>query len=64
MSQTLPFQGSALGLSAEGLARASSNLAVHVPEIGTVLAVETSGLIARGGQYNSGLKTKWRVLTS
>ena len=43
MSQTLPFQGSALGLSAEGLARASSNLAVHVPEIWTVLAVETSG---------------------
>jgi hypothetical protein len=43
MSQALPFQGSALGLSAEGLARASSNLAVHVPEIWTVLAVETSG---------------------
>jgi N-acetylmuramidase len=43
MSQVLPFQGSALGLSAEGLARASSNLAVHVPEIWTVLAVETSG---------------------
>jgi hypothetical protein len=43
MSQGLPFQGSALGLSAEGLARVSNNLAVHVPEIWTVLAVETSG---------------------
>ena len=43
MSQALPFQGSALGLSAEGLARVSNNLAVHVPEIWTVLAVETSG---------------------
>src|SRR6267154_5048432 len=43
MSQTLPFQGSALGLSAKGLARASSNLAVHVPEIWTVLAVGSSG---------------------
>jgi len=43
MAQALPFQGSALGLSPAGLARVSSNLAIHVPEIWTVLAVETSG---------------------
>jgi hypothetical protein len=43
MSKQLPFQGSAFGLSSDGLARVSSDLGVHVPEIWTVLAVETSG---------------------
>jgi N-acetylmuramidase/Putative peptidoglycan binding domain len=39
----LPFQGNAFGLSSDGLAKVSSSLGVHVPEIWTVLAVETSG---------------------
>jgi hypothetical protein len=43
MPQPMPFQGSAFGLSSDGLARVSSNLGVHAPEIWTVLAVETSG---------------------
>jgi hypothetical protein len=43
MSQPMPFQGSAFGLSPDGLARVSSNLGVHAPEIWTVLSVETSG---------------------
>jgi hypothetical protein len=43
MPQIMPFQGSAFGLSSDGLARVSSKLGVHAPEIWTVLAVETSG---------------------
>jgi len=43
MPPGLPFQGTAFGLSSEGIAKVSTNLAVHVPEIWTVLAVETSG---------------------
>lgn len=43
MPPGLPFQGTAFGLSSAGIAKVSSNLAVHVPEIWTVLAVETSG---------------------
>jgi N-acetylmuramidase/Putative peptidoglycan binding domain len=43
MPQTLSFQGTASGLSSDGLARVSTGLGVHAPEIWTVLAVETSG---------------------
>jgi hypothetical protein len=43
MSPLLPFQGSALALSADGLAGVSSDLGVHAAEVWTVLAVETSG---------------------
>ena len=43
MAETLPFQGSGIALTAAGLAKVSSSLTVHVPEIWTVLAVETSG---------------------
>lgn len=43
MPQPLPFQGGALALSADGIATVSGVLAVHAPEIWTVLAVETSG---------------------
>jgi len=39
----LPFQGTALALSTDGLGAVSQKLGVHVPEIWTVLAVETSG---------------------
>jgi hypothetical protein len=39
----LPFQGTALALSADGLGAVSQKLSVHAPEIWTVLAVETSG---------------------
>jgi hypothetical protein len=39
----LPFQGSALSLSSNGLAGVAKNLGVFAPEIWTVLAVETSG---------------------
>ena len=40
---SLPICGKALALSADGLATVCSKLGVHVPEIWTVLAVETSG---------------------
>lgn len=43
MPQALSFQGNASGLSSDGLARVSTGLGVHAPEIWTVLAVETSG---------------------
>ena len=43
MPESLPFQGSALALSTDGLATAGHVLGVHAPEIWTVLAVETSG---------------------
>jgi hypothetical protein len=39
----LPFQGTALALSADGLGAVSQKLNVHAPEIWTVLVVETSG---------------------
>jgi hypothetical protein len=39
----LPFQGTALALSRDGLGVVSQKLGVHAPEIWTVLAVETSG---------------------
>jgi len=39
----LPFQGTALALSTDGLGAVSQKLGVHAPEIWTVLAVETSG---------------------
>jgi N-acetylmuramidase/Putative peptidoglycan binding domain len=39
----LPFQGTAMALSSDGLSAASQTLGVHAPEIWTVLAVETSG---------------------
>jgi hypothetical protein len=39
----LPFRGTALALSSEGLAEVASNLGVHAPEIWAVLAVETKG---------------------
>src|SRR5579885_2614771 len=39
----LPFQGTALALSSEGLAEAASKMGVFATEIWTVLAVETSG---------------------
>src|SRR3954469_3450997 len=40
---SLPAQGTARALSAEGLAAVCSQLAVHAPELWTVLSVETSG---------------------
>lgn len=43
MPQLLPFQGSALALSSDGLSGVSSELGVHAAEIWTVLGVETSG---------------------
>src|ERR1700736_6171754 len=43
MTQSLPFQGSAFGLTPDGLASVGSGLGVHAPEIWTVLTVETSG---------------------
>lgn len=39
----LPFQGTAFALSSGGLAEVAGSLGVHVPEIWTILAVETSG---------------------
>lgn len=39
----LPFQGTALALSSDGLAEVASSLGVHAPEIWAVLAVETEG---------------------
>ncbi len=39
----LPFQGTALALSSDGLAAVASDLGVHAPEIWAVLAVETKG---------------------
>src|ERR1700704_2753875 len=39
----LPFQGTALALSSEGLAAVAGSLGVHAPEIWAVLAVETKG---------------------
>jgi len=43
MVKTAPFQGKAEAMSSLGLATMASNLGVHVAEIWTVLAVETSG---------------------
>ena len=43
MMKTAPFQGKAEAMSRLGLATMASNLGVHVAEIWTVLAVETSG---------------------
>jgi N-acetylmuramidase len=40
---TLPFRGNALALSSDGLSAIATKLGVFVPEIWTVLAVETSG---------------------
>jgi N-acetylmuramidase/Putative peptidoglycan binding domain len=39
----LPFQGSALALTSNGLATVASKLRVHAPEIWAVLSVETRG---------------------
>jgi hypothetical protein len=39
----IPFQGNALALSSDGLAKACDALGVHAQELWTVLAVETSG---------------------
>jgi len=39
----LPFQGTALALSTDGLGAVSQKLGVHAPEVWTVLAVETTG---------------------
>ena len=39
----LPFPGTALALSTDGLSSVCQELGVHAPEIWTVLAVETSG---------------------
>jgi hypothetical protein len=43
MPETTPFQGTALGLSPDGLASVSGSLGVHAQEMWTVLTVETSG---------------------
>src|SRR5436309_13561217 len=39
----LPFQGTALALSSDGLADVATSLGVHAPEIWAVLSVETRG---------------------
>jgi N-acetylmuramidase len=43
ITMTLPFEGSALALSSDGLAGFASSLGVHAPEIWAVLTVETKG---------------------
>jgi hypothetical protein len=40
---SLPFQGNGMALSSVGLAKVANDLQVNVPEIWTVMAVETSG---------------------